>query len=195
MKRREFLKLFGVGVAVISLSDILPRVIKGKELVRPPGALVEDALNAVCIRCARCAQICPTGAIVLASLSDGFKELGTPRIDALRGPCERVQGRCEGQAKCAEICPTRAILQVDRRALKMGSAIINADRCMAWRGGSCLVCYEVCPVQGAISLIDEARPIFHADICVGCGRCVYACPAQPKALSLSPKGERRPSSA
>lgn len=188
MKRREFLKLFGVGVAVVAFFDALPRIVRGKELVRPPGSLIEDVFNAVCIRCA---EICPTGAIVLAGLGDGFKQLGTPRIDPLRGPCERIQGRCERYARCAEICPTGAVRQVDRKNLKTGSAAINADRCIAWQGGSCLVCFEVCPVQGVISVVDEARPIFNADICVGCGRCVFACPAQPKALTLTSKGERR----
>jgi len=191
MNRREFLRVFGVGIGVIALFDMFPRIIRRRNLVRPPGSVVEEAFNAVCIRCARCIQVCPTGAIVIADMSDGFKELGTPKIDPLRGPCERIQGRCDQKAKCAEVCPTGAIRPIDRRAAKTGSAIINADRCIAWRGGSCLVCYEVCPVQGAISLMDESRPIFHADICVGCGRCVYACPAQPKALTLTSEGERR----
>ena len=191
MNRREFLKLFGVGVGVFSLFDMFPRIMKGKGLVRPPGSLTEDEFNAVCIRCGRCAQICPTGAIVLADLSDGFRELGTPKIDPVRGSCERIQGRCERHAKCAQICPTGTIREVDRINLKLGSAIINMDRCIGWLGGSCLVCYEVCPVQDAISLTDEARPIFNENVCVGCGRCVYACPAQPKALILTFKGEKR----
>jgi len=191
VKRREFLKLFGVGMGIVALFEAFPRIIRQKMLVRPPGSLVDETLNALCIRCGRCVQVCPTGAIVLASLGDGFRELGTPKIDPLRGPCERYQGRCQQQAKCAQICPSAAIRQVQRRDIKMGSAIINADRCIAWRGGLCLVCYEVCPVQDAISLVDESRPIFNAKTCVGCGRCVYACPAQPKALVLTPKGEKR----
>lgn len=191
MNRREFLKLFSIGVGVVSLFDIFPRIMKGKGLVRPPGSLTEDAFNASCIRCGRCAQVCPTGAIVLANLSDGFKELGTPKIDPERGPCERIQGRCDQQAKCAQICPTGTIQQVDKINLKLGSTIINMDRCLAWRGRTCLVCYEVCPVQGAISINGEIKPIFNENVCIGCGRCVNACPAQPKALTLISKGEKR----
>jgi len=191
MKRRSFLRLFGLGLATFSFFGILPRVVKGKPLVRPPGSRVENLFNAICVRCSRCVQICPTGVIATANLGDGFKELGTPKIDPAKGSCERVQGRCEEQARCAEACPTGAILRVQRDNVKLGSTVINTGKCIAWQGGPCLTCYEVCPVIGAITLFDESRPLFNENVCVGCGRCVYACPAQPKALTLTSKGERR----
>lgn len=193
MNRREFLKLFGITIATFSFFDLLPKIIKGKLLVRPPGSLVEDMFNAICVRCGRCTQVCPTAAISMAGLGDGFKELGTPKIDGLNGSCERIQGRCEPQAKCAEACPTGAIRAVRRENVKLGSTVLNTGKCIAWQGGACLTCYEVCPVLGAVAVIDESRPMFNENICVGCGRCVYACPAQPKALTLTSKGERRTS--
>lgn len=165
---------------------------KGKKLVRPPGSIVEDSFIEVCIRCGACARTCPTGAIVLATLEDGFKEIGTPKVDVRRGSCERIQGRCEQSALCSQICPTGAIQKVEREEIKTGSTVINRENCIAWRGGSCLVCYEVCPVQGAISLEEETRPLFNPTICVGCGRCALACPAQPKALTLTSNYEKRP---
>ena len=165
---------------------------KEKRLVRPPGSIAEDSFIEVCARCGACAQKCPTGAILLTTLDEGFKELGTPKIDALRGACERIQGRCDQAALCEQVCPTGAIQRVEREDIKIGSTVINTDECIAWRGGSCLVCYEVCPVPGAISLLEETRPLLHSDLCVGCGRCVLACPAQPKALMLTPNGEKRP---
>jgi ferredoxin len=192
LERRQFLQLVGVSALLISLYEPFLLEFKGKRLVRPPGSIVEDSFIEVCIRCGACARVCPTGAIVLATLDDGFKEIGTPKIDALRGACERIQGRCDQAAICEQACPTGAIQRVEREGIKIGSAVIDTVGCIAWRGGSCLVCYEVCPVRGAISLIDEARPFFHSDLCVGCGRCVYACPAQPKALTLTSDGEKRP---
>ncbi|MCD6510696.1 MAG: 4Fe-4S binding protein [Thermoprotei archaeon] len=49
---------------------------------------------------------------------------------------------------------------------------------------------EVCPVPRAI--IPRGRiPVFNQEACIGCGRCVNACPAKPKALKLTPRGERR----
>lgn len=191
MNRRDFLKLFGISLATFTFFDTLPIIAGGKPLVRPPGSRVEDRFNSVCARCGRCTQTCPTGAIATATLTDGFKELGTPKIDALRGSCERVQGRCEQEAKCSQVCPTGAIQNVQKEKVKLGSTVIHPGRCIAWRGGPCLTCFEVCPVIGAIILFDESKPMFNENVCVGCGRCVYACPAEPKALTLTNRGERR----
>ncbi len=191
MRRREFIHLLGLSASVISLSGMLPMAFREKRLVRPPGSLSESAFIALCTRCGRCVQACPTCALVFSSGSDGFTKIGTPKVDALVGPCERIQGRCEKQAQCAQACPTAAIQRTSQRDLKIGSAVIDLNRCIAWNGGFCLVCYEVCPVRGAISLIDDSRPSFNEETCVGCGRCAYACPAQPKALSIDSKGERR----
>ncbi len=176
---------------MISLSGIFPAILREKRLVRPPGSISETAFTATCSRCGRCVQVCPTGTLVFSGPSDGFVEIGTPKIDTQIGPCERIQGRCEERAKCAQACPTGAIRQTGRENLKIGRVVIDFNRCIAWNGGSCLVCYEVCPVRGAISLFEETRPIFNEDTCVGCGRCTFACPAQPKALSLDSKGEKR----
>jgi ferredoxin len=192
LERRQFLQVVVVSALLTALYEPFSFEFKGKRLVRPPGSIVEDSFIAFCIRCGACARICPTGSIVLATLDDGFKEIGTPKVDALRAACERIQGRCDQGALCGEICPTGAIQGIEREDIKIGSTVINTDRCIAWRGGSCLVCYEVCPVLGAISLLEETRPVFNSDICVGCGRCISACPAQQKALTLTSNGEKRP---
>ena len=193
LDRRDFLRLAGVSAFLIAIYETFSFEFEGKELVRPPGSIIEDSFLAVCIRCGACAKSCPTSTLLLATWNDGFRQIGTPKIDELRGPCERIQGRCEQIALCQQICPTGAIQRVDRADIKTGSTVIDRDKCIAWGGGSCLVCHEVCPVRGAISLEDEKHPVFNAQLCAGCGRCVYACPAQPKALTLTSNGEKRPS--
>jgi ferredoxin-type protein NapG len=192
LERRDFLRLAGVSAILLALYEILSLRFEDRGLVRPPGSVVEDLFLGACIRCGACAKICPTGAILLSTWNDGFREIGTPKIVALRGSCERIQGRCEQDAQCQLICPTRAIQKMEREDIKTGSVVVNRDMCIAWRSGFCLVCLEVCPVTGAISIERESGPVFNADVCVGCGRCVYACPAQPKALTLTSNGEERP---
>ena len=41
--------------------------------------------------------------------------------------------------------------------------------------------------MGAVEVGEDRRPKFDRGKCMGCGRCVYACPASPKALRLVPE--------
>ena len=195
VSRRGFLKGL-VFAAVIGGLGSVARLLPSRRVVRPPGALVEDAFLARCIRCGQCVESCVTGTLTFCTIEDGLAIWGTPKVDPLRAPCEAVAGRCEDYRACVEACPTSALVYVEPERVKMGSAIWIPENCIAQRGGHCLVCEEVCPVEDAITHKGKGRgrkkvPVFHSDKCVGCGRCVYACPAEPKAIYLSPEGERR----
>ncbi len=63
------------------------------------------------------------------------------------------------------------------------------ERCIAFRGGECYVCVEVCPLN-AISK-GSLGPVIDQSRCIGCGHCVCSCPANPKALELRPVGSVR----
>lgn len=193
--RKEFIRLIAQASILISLSGSLPIVLRDRRLVRPPGAVTEERFTSICVRCGKCVEVCPTHAIALAGLEDGVKQAGTPKMDALRGPCEAIGGRCEEGLRCALSCPTEALRQIKTEDIKLGSVILDRRKCISWAGESCLVCYEVCPLidmhKHAITVTKENAPVFHPDICAGCGKCVYACPAIPKALELTPKLEKR----
>ncbi len=191
LTRREFLNLIVGGSIAVAFSGSMPRILPGRDVVRPPGAITEDAFNSFCIRCGKCVAACPTHALVFADIFDGWHKVGTPKVDALKGPCEAVKGRCEGNLRCVSQCPTSALRNVKTEDVKIGTALIDRTRCLAWLDKSCLVCFEVCPIFGAVTLTEDGKPILNAGICIGCGRCVYACPADPKALALTPDGERR----
>jgi NAD-dependent dihydropyrimidine dehydrogenase PreA subunit len=62
----------------------------------------------------------------------------------------------------------------------MGTALLDRDRCTAYRGLPCRICVEVCPVPGVLALTKGARayvPIAAAQPCTGCGVCQQHCPA------------------
>lgn len=159
--------------------------------VRPPGAVEEAYFNRLCVRCSICLEACPTKAIVLAGLEHSVETLNTPKIEPTAGPCEFYRGRCEQTMRCNHLCPTGALQPVERGEVKLGTVGFSKDRCLAYQGKECVVCKEMCPVPAAITVTADLKPVFHGEECVGCGTCVYTCPARPKALALEPTGARR----
>jgi len=191
--RREFIRLLAEGVAVLGVLRIISIIPYGDQMAvaRPPGAVNEKHFSTLCVRCAICLEVCPTKAIVLAGLEAGIAAVNTPKIEPLVGPCEFFRGRCEEAMQCSQFCPTGALQLVNREEAKMGTVDFVPDVCLAHVGKECVVCDEMCPVPDAITLTRDLKPVFHEDSCVGCGICVHACPADPKALVLSPRGAKR----
>jgi ferredoxin len=82
-----------------------------------------------------------------------------------------------------------------KRSTPIGKAVIDRDRCIAWKGeAECIVCEEMCPLpEKAIWLETEAGefgqanaspiqvPYVDTDICIGCGICEYKCPVPGQA--------------
>lgn len=71
----------------------------------------------------------------------------------------------------------------------MGEARIVDHSCLAVRGVGCSSCYDQCPVPGVITW-DGGRPRIDAELCTGCGVCLYVCPAPQKAILLTPERVR-----
>ncbi len=193
VERRNFIKIFlagTFGLAVLKFASLFSSGARS-DVVRPPGAVDEEYFNLLCVRCGICLEVCPTKAIVLAGFKDGLAAVNTPKIEPLIGPCEFFRGRCEDVMLCSKFCPTHALQLSDRDKVKLGSIRFNPDLCLAYMAKECVVCDEMCPVQDAITLTRDLTPVFHEDECVGCGICVNSCPADPKALTLIPKGAKR----
>ena len=169
--------------------------------VRPPGSIQVEAFTAACIRCSICVEVCPTNTIRLLDVTGDIKNISTPVIDPDFGGCLHWAEPC---LKCADNCPTIAI---DRDRVgsdyKMGSVSLEAERCV-----NCMVCFERCPVEGAvmfpkpdggdpftrlrdipvkIRLVNSPlKPFINPELCVGCGLCVHYCPE--KIMHLEPPG-------
>jgi ferredoxin-type protein NapG len=196
MNRRNFLRgriVGGVGGVLDGIADRLSEVTsqsvepqagspserycKSFPILRPPGAIAEDAFLEGCTRCDACVEACPHGSIVHAP-ARFRRAAGTPMIDPAQQPC----WMCE-DTPCVHACEPRVLRS--ELPVKIGLARIDVTMCMAHQGSFCTVCSEQCPVAGAIELVN-GRPRIVEDACTGCGVCQHVCPAPGNAILLMP---------
>jgi ferredoxin-type protein NapG len=191
--RREYVTLLAQSAFVLGVMKMASLIPASTDtvVVRPPGAIAEAYFPLLCVRCGICLEVCPTKAIMLGGFEEGIATVNTPKIDPLNGACEFMRGRCEESMRCADHCPTGALQRVAKEQVKLGTVKFNHDSCLAYHGKECVVCSEMCPVPGAIVVTEDLKPTFNPDKCVGCGTCVYSCPANPKALGLLAEGAKR----
>lgn len=195
MKRRGLLAAVVAGAGA-ALATRRVRAAPSPERLRPPGALPEADFQRACIRCFRCAEVCPTKAIRFDSVLD-LGATDTPFLDARQAACVLCM-------RCTQVCPTEALVPIApepeaiSRAVKMGTPVLERSRCLAWTGqGVCRLCYYVCPYpERAVEVVGpQQAPLFHPEACVGCGLCEEACPERARAIHIVPAGteaERAP---
>ncbi|MCI8367649.1 MAG: 4Fe-4S binding protein [Eggerthellaceae bacterium] len=180
MKRRTF--LYGVGGAASLL--VFGGAVKfldgdGAQGLRPPGGQDEDRFRSLCLRCDKCRTVCPEDCVSVSSIEDGILNARLPILDF-------HQGKCTFCNECIEACPTGALEAFDPAVDKIGVAMIDPERCIAYINNSCDRC-DVCPYD-AISFDAMKRPSVDEDACNGCGACTLACTAN---VFLSFDGDRR----
>ncbi len=169
MSRRTFLKSTGIAFIAMFALGGAGVLAKGKPLLRPPGGQNEDEFLARCIRCGRCRSICHTSAITAAKITDGIVEARTPTMNYSHGYCDFCK-------ECVEVCPTGALKEFDTDSVKIGTAVVQKDICLAWVKGGCTICSQKCPFD-AIRLDENRRPVVDEEKCNGCGVCEYECAA------------------
>jgi ferredoxin-type protein NapG len=155
--------------------------------LRPPGALPEAEFQRACIRCFRCAEVCPTKTIHFdASLDPRLTD--TPFLHVRDAPCILCM-RCGPACPTGALAPIAADLKAIAKKVRMGRPVLHRDRCLPWSGeGTCRLCYYVCPLaDSAVELVGRQRgPLFHPEACVGCGMCEEACPSLARAIRIEP---------
>ncbi len=151
------------------------------ELIRPPGALLEEQFLDKCTRCNECAKVCPEEAIIQFVGEDSVNHL-TPMLNLRKSACVL----CEG-FPCVKACePAALVMPSSAKEVKMGTAVINQKLCHAWADGAdCDYCVKECPFpQEAIYLDDNRHPVVNEEICTGCGLCENICPSRQSAIII-----------
>jgi ferredoxin-type protein NapG len=185
LSRRHFFGLVIGGGVVAGLVAGSKRI--SPPLLRPPGAQLEQDFLAACIRCGQCVEACPYDTLLLAGVTEGAS-LGTPYLVARENPCYLCQNY--GEMRCIPACPSGALQPVAEKSdVRMGVAVIDQDKCLAWNGVVCRACWHACPFpDAAIELDLRGRAIIIEDACVGCGICVHACLTEPTSITIVPTG-------
>ena len=155
-------------------------------LLRPPGAISERAFLQACTRCDKCMHACPKDAIQRVPRKMGFLIMDTPYIDPIKVPCVM----CD-DLPCISACEDEALLPIPGgpEDVEMGYAILDKKKCQAYGHTFCQQCIIDCPMPGAITQNRDQQPIFHKDICTGCGVCVRSCSTVniPVAIKIKPQ--------
>jgi MauM/NapG family ferredoxin protein len=187
IERRGFIQSAAAGLILASTARATlnsPKNINGR-FIRPPGSLPEPEFLARCIRCGECMKVCKTNGLQPADFECGFEGLWTPHLVPRHGPCE---DKCN---MCGHVCPTQAIRALplpEKQFVKLGTAVIDRHRCIAWEQEKlCLICAEICPIHAIDSMVVDnfkgpfKRPFVMDDKCIGCGYCEKACPVYGRA--------------
>ena len=133
MSRRTF--ALGVGGAGVLLAMGGLKLVPAEAQVRPPGGQDENRLVASCIRCERCVEACPRGALRPAHIEDGIVSVRTPTTNFNDGWCDFCADENDGVPLCVAACPTEALaLPADATAETtiIGKAVLIREWCLAW---------------------------------------------------------------
>ena len=203
--RGDFLKSLGTlfaGFVANRLEDAVTGL--GPKLLRPPGALDEFAFLTQCTRCDKCMRACPENAIVVATPSAGLA-LKTPYLDPRAIPCFLCTtlpciAECDdGALVWPELTLADGRVIEGPKAVRMGTARVLPKHCVTFgtlerEARACRICVDRCPYpEEAIRIAPPAEgeaighPVVEADVCTGCGLCVFACPSEPAAILVEPR--------
>ena len=192
--RREFLVRGGVLLAGLAAgfaaakSGAVKAVVKvlsgAKRVFLPPGAGDMARFARKCTACQLCTANCPSKAIVPAPGGDG-----PVRLDLSAAPCWYD---CK---RCSIVCPTGAIPPMtlkEKQHIRIGVVKFSAEKCFVCSSGRpCGKCAEVCQAKAIRLKGSPGVPVVDTRLCVGCGACQEACPANPKALVVHPVAKQK----
>ena len=154
--------------------------------ILPPGAKNAAHFESRCIACHACVAACPAHIIAAA-------EAPFPAVTYNGDATAACQFNC---VECGRVCPTGAIARLsidEKHRTRIALSTLYFERCVVnTKHESCGACAEVCPT-GALTMAAYiepgipflTRPIYDERYCLGCGACLAACPAEPRAFTLA----------
>lgn len=207
--RRYFLLSIARGIGLSAMGALVWSAYVGEVkaaplVLRPPGALSENEFIKNCIKCGMCVEACPYDTLKLAKPGDNLP-MGTPYFTPRTVPCYMCS-----DIPCVPVCPSGALnessvssyiqvhAKLDINKARMGLAVIDEESCIATWGIQCDACYRACPLMGQAITIEFSKnertgkhaflkPVVHADVCTGCGKCEHACVTQKAAIYVLPR--------
>ncbi|HJM82483.1 MAG TPA: 4Fe-4S dicluster domain-containing protein [Nitrospinota bacterium] len=182
MDRKTFLKESFQSIigAVAGTIEGVSEEFRGREHIRPPGAVTESDFRTKCTLCNECIEACPYNAI--QKLMEKGPAQGTPVIIPEDVPCYL----CDPPV-CSQACPDGALLSVKTKDIRIGVAVINKSTCFAHQGvdKNCDYCYDRCPLHDKAIFFSKGPSVVEG-YCVGCGICAYFCVSNPKSIKVFP---------
>jgi ferredoxin-type protein NapG len=154
--------------------------------ILPPGAGTFSEFSENCTKCYACVSACPNESLRVFRKIEQDRLYGLPVIDPRIQACYLCR-----DWPCIHACPD-GILSFSDASLRLGTAVIDQNTCLAFNGQYCQSCITNCPFDGnAIFLNQECQPQINEDECRGCGICVQVCPASPEAITIRPVNPTR----
>jgi len=190
VNRRSFLQKMLSGIFVLSFpfgytglgfEDEKPKKMVNKKFIFPPGGEDHNRFFQNCTGCMVCAQKCPSK-IIFPSVGLSGNAPVFPALYFQNGYCT------EDCINCLLVCPTGALRKMsvaEKKTTKIADLELNLNKCIVHTDSlECNVCAEICPVS-AIKMIRQKDdtlplPIVIQKDCIGCGKCLYRCPAKKR---------------
>lgn len=149
--------------------------------VTPPGIRSRRDFMSRCTGCGICVTACPSEVISISGMQYSLRNILLPVMDFSHSFCRYD---C---VRCTEVCPTDALTPLtpaEKHKTPIGKARIDINACILYADGdACGRCARRCPSKAIQIATDSSNgrsaPHVSLDECIGCGACVYICPATP----------------
>ena len=191
LSKRAFFRKAGKKVSEVVVEQVEKKAEVHKvNWFRPPFALNELEFMLTCMRCSDCINACEFGVIFPLDESYGMKVASTPAMDLMNKSCHLCT-----DWPCVEACTYDALKRVPEETQceeaqaahqplpMLANIAFDTERCLPFFGPECGFCATVCPVPGALDLVEN-KPVVDQEKCVGCAQCRAACVTDPSSIQM-----------